>query len=166
MQLILSVHTQVQTFILVLGSLDKSPSPANFTNRLVSRSNMSQSNKDSDPHTIEASVVEIEQIRPSVVLKNKPQFSNSKGKASAVSQSSLALSQDKNRSNKNIRTSIPRINYKPSQYSVTQHTQNSGRASGRNSLYNGELGHSQKRFVSPSPTIEASMPSSRQLSNQ
>lgn len=127
---------------------------------------MSQSNKDSDPQTIEASVVEIEQIRPSVVLKNKPQFSNSKGKASAISQSSLALSQDKNRSNKNIRTSIPRINYKPSQYSVTQHTQNSGRASGRNSLYNGELGHSQKRFVSPSPTIEVSMPSSRQLSNQ
>lgn len=75
---------------MFLGSLDKSPSPV--TNRLVSRSNMSQSNKDSEPQTIEASVVEIEQIRPSVVLKTKPQFSNSKAKASAVSQSSLALS--------------------------------------------------------------------------
>ena len=110
------------TSVLFLGSLDKSPSPVNFTNRLISKSNMSQSNKDSEPQTIEASVVEIEQIRPSAVLKSKPQFSNSKAKASAVSQSSLALSQDKNRSNKHIRTSIPRINYKPSQYSVTQHT--------------------------------------------
>ena len=121
---------------------------------------MSQSNKDSEPQTIEASVVEIEQIRPSAVLKSKPQFSNSKAKASQASQSSLALSQDKNKSTKIIRTSMPKVNYKPSQYSVTQHTQNSGRASARNSLYNGDAGQSQKRFVSPSPTLDQSMQSS------
>jgi hypothetical protein len=59
-------------------------------------------------------VVEIEQIRPSAVLKSKPQFSGSKAKVSMVSTSSLALSQDKNKSNKIIRTSIPKVNYKPS----------------------------------------------------
>jgi len=116
-------HSCIQIHLLFIGGHDTNPSPVdmNFTHRIASRTNLS-SNKDSERHTIEASVVEAEQIRPSAVLKAKPQFSNSKAKAQGLSHSTLALSQDKNKSNKIIRTSVPKVNYKQSQYSVTQNT--------------------------------------------